>query len=338
MAYSSRQFILAERPAAEPGPECFRLVDATLPEPADGEIVVRNTHLSVDPYMRPRMDDRPSYVPPYVVGDPLDGGAVGVVIASEDPSTPVGSTVRHGSGWRDVALLAGRHASIVDTTAVPASYHLGILGMPGMTAYAGLRAVADLQDGDVVFVSGAAGAVGSLAGQFARLLGASRVVGSAGGEAKARFVEDDLGFDACLDYRAGDLLPRLREAAPDGVDVYFDNVGGEHFAAALQVMRRNGRIAMSGVISDYNAPIDERVLRADMFQVIGRRLTIRGFISTDHADLRDAFTADVTGWLATGALMYRETVAEGLESTPTAFLDMLKGGNVGKAIVALGEG
>ena len=331
----ARQFLLASRPTGAPTPENFALRTVELPPLESGQVLVRNEMLSVDPYMRPRMDDRPSYVPPYELGEPLTGGAVGVIIASESPDRPVGVRVRHSYGWRDLAIASARETELIPDTEFPLSYHLGVLGMPGLTAFAGLTEVGGIREGDVLFVSGAAGAVGSLAGQFGRLLGASRVVGSAGTDEKATLVVDQLGFDACFNYRNGPVREALRAACPDGLDLYFDNVGSDHLGAAIEQLRLGGRIAVCGMIADYNRPPDERGIKADVFQIIAQRLSIRGFISTDHLALRPTFLETVGGWLRDERLTYRESITEGLENTPTAFIEMLRGGNIGKAVVRL---
>ena len=332
---TSRQIVLAARPEGRPTDANFRLETVELPALQEGQVLVRNEFMSVDPYMRPRMDDRKSYIPPFQVDQPLDGGAVGTVIASEDPDRPVGSVVAHGLGWRDVALLRGRSTALITNTDVPISYHLGILGMPGLTAFAGLTEVASFREGDAVFVSGAAGAVGGLVGQFAKILGASRVVGSAGTDDKVAFVTEELGFDDCMNYRTADVHEALPAMAPDGIDVYFDNVGGDHLAAALDNLKQFGRVAACGSISEYNSATRERSIPGNLFKVVGQRITIRGFISTDHAPLRPQFVETVSGWISEGKIVYRETVTEGLDNAPTAFMDMLSGGNTGKAIVRL---
>lgn len=329
----ARQFVLASRPTGTPTPENFDLRTVETPDLEPDQVLVRNEVLSVDPYMRPRMDDRPSYIPPFQVGAALDGGAVGTVIESTDEKRPVGSLVRHMRGWRDFAVMDGRSTELLPETGLPTSYHLGILGMPGLTAYAGLKEVAGVREGDTLFVSGAAGAVGGMVGQFGRLMGANRVVGSAGSDEKVRLVVDDLGFDACFNYRDGAVRDLLAEVAPDGVDLYFDNVGGDHLAAAIEAMRMNGRIAMCGIIGDYNSDPHSRTLQANLFQIIASRVTIRGFISSDHAALRGEFIATVTDWIHQDKISYRETVTEGLENMPNAFLGMLGGANIGKAIV-----
>lgn len=331
MPYSSREFHLASRPSGEPVPENFRLVEVEVPDPRPGEIVVRNTFMSVDPYMRGRMNDVKSYVPPFQIDAPLDGGAVGEVVASEAPELPVGTHVVHQAGWREYARLDARHARTIDPSLQTA--YLGVLGMPGLTAYVGLLDIGALRAGDVVFVSGAAGAVGSLVGQIAKLRGHT-VIGSAGGPEKCAHIVDDLGFDAAIDYREGDLLGQLRAAAPKGVDVYFDNVGGDHLEAAMFVMRNFGRVALCGAISGYNAtslPPGPR----NMFMAVSKRLTLRGFIVTDHVDRREAFEEEVGGWVRNGDIVVRETVVEGIAQAPHAFIALLRGANTGKMLVEL---
>jgi NADPH-dependent curcumin reductase CurA len=280
------------------------------------------------------MDDRPSYAPPFQVGEPMEGGAVGEVVASNSPDHAVGDLVLHGLGWRELAVLPGRRTAPVDATIAPEQAFLGILGMPGLTAYSGLKAVARIQEGDVVFVSAAAGAVGSAVGQMARQMGASKVIGSAGGPEKVRHVVEDLGFDACIDYKAGRIRKQLKEHAPDGIDIDFENVGGEHLEVAVGALRMNGRIAVCGMISQYNAtepPAGPRNL-ARLIQIRG---TIQGFLVLDHYDLRDEFVQRAGGWIRDGKLKYEETVVEGLENAPTAMVDLLAGANTGKMLVRI---
>ncbi|MFL1381237.1 NADP-dependent oxidoreductase [Nocardiopsis protaetiae] len=336
MPVTSREVHLVARPVGEPVPADFALVETTLPDPGPGQVLVRNTWLSVDPYMRGRMNDVKSYAPPYRLGEPMDGRAVGTVVASGELSVPVGATVLHPLGWREHALLPGGDVRIVDTAAVPAQAYLNALGMVGFTAYVGLTEIAPVREGDVVFVSGAAGAVGSIAGQIARALGASRVIGSAGGPEKKRRLVEEFGYDAAIDYREGDLERHLAEAAPDGIDVYFDNVGGEHLQAAIAVAREHTRIALCGAISQYNAtgPVTgPNNLRLAM----GKRLSLRGFIVSDHAHLMDEYVRRASGWLADGDLRVEETVVDGIDNAVTAFLDMMRGANTGKMLVRLAD-
>ncbi|MBW3085079.1 putative NADP-dependent oxidoreductase YfmJ [Austwickia sp. TVS 96-490-7B] len=330
---TTRQIVLAARPQGWPTPENFRLETADLPELDANQVLVRNTVMSVDPYMRGRMNDVKSYVPPFQVDAPLEGGAVGEVIASTADALPVGTTVLHSLGWREHAILGADQVTVVDTTIAPASAYLGILGMPGLTAYAGLLAAAEFAPGDTVFVSGAAGAVGALVGQIAKLKGASRVIGSAGTPEKvARLLE--LGFDAAFNYHDGPVLDRLNEAAPEGIDVYFDNVGGEHLEAALSALRIDGRVALCGAISQYNS-VDAPAGPRNLVQAIGKRLTLRGFVVSKYADMRDQFVSDIAPWLAEGKLRYDETFRDGVDNAPQAFIDMLGGANTGKMIVRL---
>lgn len=334
MTHASREIQLVERPVGVPTPDTFRLVDSELAEPADGEILVRNHWMSVDPAMRGRMDDRPSYIEPFAVGAALEGGAVGEVIASRSDRHAVGDLVLHGLGWRDLALLPGKRAAKVDATLAPEQAFLGILGMPGLTAYAGLVRVAQIKPGDVVFVSAAAGAVGSAVGQMARQLGASRVIGSAGGPKKAAHAIDAFGFDEVIDYQAGRIRKQLKQAAPDGIDVYFDNVGGEHLEVAIGALRTFGRIVICGMISQYNATEPPAGPR-NLVRLIQTRGRIEGLLVLDHADLRDQFVSEVGGWIRDGSLVYDETVVDGLENAPQAFLDLLAGKNTGKMLVRL---
>jgi len=330
---SSREIRLAARPQGEPKPSDFELAEVELPDPGPGELLVSNTFMSVDPYMRGRMNDMRSYVQPFEIGQPLDGGAVGEVIASEDERFAPGTHVLHQLGWRERAIVPADGARPIDPELAPASAYLGVLGMPGLTAYVGLLDIAGLRDGDIVFVSGAAGAVGSLVGQIAKVRG-SRVIGSAGSAEKVAFIRDELGFDAAFDYHDGEVRALLAEAAPDGVDVYFDNVGGDHLEAALALMRQSGRIALCGAVSIYNAtdpPPGPRTLPA----AIGKRLTLRGFIVSDHFDRFPDFVRDVGGWLREGRIRYRETVVEGIENAPEAFIGLLRGENTGKMVVKL---
>jgi len=334
MPVTSKEVHLVARPSGEPDPTDFALVETTLGDPGAGEVLVRNSWISVDPYMRGRMNDAKSYVPPYGLGEAMGGGAVGTVVASRSDDVPVGAAVLHSAGWREYAILPAEAVRVVDSARVPVENHLNGLGMIGLTAYAGLVEVAPVKEGDVVFVSGAAGAVGSIAGQIARKLGASRVVGSAGGPEKQRRVVEQFGFDAAIDYRRGDLEGQLAEAAPDGIDVYFDNVGGAHLRAAIAAMRDFGRIALCGAISQYNAT--EPVPGPDnLFLAVGKRLNLRGFIVGDHAHLAAEYAQRAAEWIAEGDLRTEETVVDGIDNAVQAFLDMMRGANTGKMLVRL---
>jgi hypothetical protein len=325
---------LAARPQGWPTEENFEIAEVPVATPGPGQVLVRNTVLSVDPYMRGRMDDRPSYVPPFQVGKALEGAAVGEVVASADPDRPVGATVLHMAGWREYALLPGKAVAPVDTGLAPAAAYLGVLGVTGFTAWVGLVDIAGQREGDTVFVSGAAGAVGSVVGQVAKLRGAARVIGSAGSAEKVAWLIDELGFDAAFDYHDGPVGKQLRAAAPEGIDVYFDNVGGEHLEAAIGALRVGGRAAECGMISQYNDTEPGPGPR-NLAMLVTKRLTLRGFIITDHGDRHGAFMAEVGGWLAAGKLAPRETYRHGIRATPGAFLDLLRGANTGKMLVAL---
>jgi NADPH-dependent curcumin reductase CurA len=317
-------------------PEDFALVETELPEPGDGEMLVRNTYMSVDPYMRGRMNDVPSYVPPFVLGTAMTGGAVGEVVASKAQGFAPGDGVVHELGWREHAIVpAGGARTFEPVAGLTDSQFIGALGMTGLTAYAGLLDIAGFTSGETVFVSGAAGAVGSMAGQIARLRGAARVIGSAGSPEKVAYVTDRLGFDAAFNYQDGKVRDLLAQAAPDGIDVYFDNVGGEHLEAAIGALNRNGRVAMCGAISQYNAtsaPTGPRNLAL----VIGKRLRLQGFIVIDHYGRFRDMTAEVAPALARGDIVADETVVDGIDHAVSAFLGMLRGENTGKMIVKLG--
>ncbi|WP_349875925.1 NADP-dependent oxidoreductase [Micromonospora sp. HUAS YX12] len=329
----NREIHLASRPDGWPTPENFRLVTTEVPTPGPGQVVVRNRFMSVDPYMRGRMNDVKSYVPPFALDAPLDGGAIGEVVAGEAGGVKPGDTVLHGLGWREYALVDAKGVRKVDPGLAPVTAYLGVLGMTGLTAYAGLLDVAAMKPGETVFVSGAAGAVGSMVGQIAKLRGAGRVIGSAGSPAKVERLTA-LGFDAAFDYHDGPVYKQLKAAAPDGVDVYFDNVGGDHLEAAIGAMNLHGRAAICGMIAQYNATEPPAAPR-NLALVIGKRLTLRGFLVGDHGHLREQFVQEVAGWLREGRLSYDETIVDGIERAPEAFLGLLRGENLGKMLVRL---
>lgn len=330
---TGREIRLASRPEGWPTAENFRLVEAPVSAPGPGQVLVRNLLMSVDPYMRGRMNDTKSYVPPFGVDAPLDGGAIGEVIASAADGFTPGDVVLHGLGWREYALLDARSARVIDPDLAPVSTYLGVLGMTGLTAYAGLLEVARMQPGETVFVSAAAGAVGSLVGQIAKLKGAGRVIGSAGSAAKVERLLG-LGFDAAFDYHDGPVKQSLKAAAPDGIDVYFDNVGSDHLEAAIGAMRLHGRAAICGMIAQYNDAEPPAAPR-NLALVIGKRLTLRGFLVGDHAALREGFLAEMAGWLRTGQVRYDETIIDGIANAPAAFLGLMRGENLGKMLVRL---
>ncbi len=328
---TSRQIHLAARPRGVPQPTDFALVEVDLPEPADGEVLIRNAFVSVDPYMRGRMNDAKSYVPPFVLGEPLTGGAVGQVVASRNARVEVGAWVVHNLGWRELALSAGDGLLALDPALAPVSTALGVLGMPGLTAYVGLLDLGRAESGETVYVSGAAGAVGSVAGQIAKLKGC-RVIGSAGSAEKVAWLRE-IGFDEAFDYNE---VP-VREALTGGIDLYFDNVGGPTLEAALAALRVRGRVVACGAVSQYNAtelPSGPR----NLFLVVTKRLRIEGFIVSDHYDRRPAFLAEVGPWVRDGRVRYRETVVDGIENAPAAFVGMLRGDNTGKMLVRVGPG
>ncbi|MCU1531032.1 MAG: NADP-dependent oxidoreductase [Arthrobacter sp.] len=334
----TREIQLASRPDGRPVPENFRLAESRLPELQDGQVLVRNLYISVDPYMRGRMDDARSYVPPFALDAALDGGAVGEVIASRAEGRKVGDAVVHRLGWREYAVVDAAATTLARTDVAPASAFLGALGMTGLTAYAGLLKVAEFKAGDAVFVSGAAGAVGSLVGQIAKAKGASRVIGSAGTPEKvARLLE--LGFDAAFNYHDGPVRELLEQAARvddgnKGIDVYFDNVGGEHLEAALSVLNVGGRVALCGAISQYNATNAPAAPR-NLAVAIGKQLTLRGFLVGGQQQYAEEFAEQMSAWLADGTVRYDETVVEGLENAPQAFIDLLDGANTGKMLVRI---
>ena len=337
----TREWHLVRRPQGSPTDDDFSLVEVDLPQPRADDVVVRNTWLSVDPYMRGRMDDRESYLPPFALDAPMDGGAVGIVeqVGSDVHDLQVGDTVLHGHGWRELAVLAAGRAQKIDPDAAPPQSYLGVMGMPGLTAYVGLLEIARMQPGETVFVSAAAGAVGSLVGQIARLKGAGGVIGSAGGPAKTTWLVEKLGFDAAIDYKAvreqgTSLRGALHEKAPDGIDVYFDNVGGEHLEAAIGCLRRHGRVAVCGMISQYNATSPAPGPR-NLGLLVQNRLTLRGFLVGDHSHARAEFATDMGTWLREDRIVWRETVIDGLDNAVTAFRTLLAGGNTGKMLVHL---
>ncbi|WP_107059395.1 NADP-dependent oxidoreductase [Streptomyces sp. NRRL F-5126] len=333
---SGRAWHLVSRPDGWPEPGDVALREIPVDAPEEGRILVRNLYFSVDPAMRGRMNDVKSYVAPYRLDHPMDGGAVGEVIASAAEGFTAGDHVLHYGGWREYASVPADRATKVDASKAPLSTYLGVLGMTGLTAYAGLFETASFKEGDAVFVSGAAGAVGSQVGQMARIKGASRVIGSAGSDEKVRLLTEEYGFDAAFNYKNGPVKQQLKEAAPDGIDVYFDNVGGDHLEAAISSFNLHGRATICGMIAQYNSTEPPPAPR-NLALVIGKRLRLQGMLVLDHYGLMPRFVSDVSGWLASGELKYRETVVEGIENGFDAFLGMLRGDNTGKMIVSLGQ-
>ena len=335
---SSTQIRLARRPVGWPTADDFRTVTVEYDDLAPGEVRVVNEFISVDPYMRGRMNDMRSYVAPYALDRTITGGAIGRVVASASGAVPEGAVVLHQHGWTDVIQAdAATFRVVPDVPGVPLSLRLHILGMTGLTAYVGLTTIAGLAPGDTVFVSGAAGAVGSAAGQIARQLGAGRVVGSAGSADKVALLTEKYGYDAAFNYKDGSVREQLPALAPGGVDVYFDNVGGDHLEAALDVMNDGGRLALCGAIAGYNTT-DRPAGPDNMANVITRGLTIRGFTLGGYLHVAPEFTERMTGWFAAGKIAYDETVVDGIEHTVDAFLDMMRGANTGKMLVRVGHG
>lgn len=307
----------------------FALVEIDSAPLGEGEVRIANRWLSVDPYMRGRMNDVKSYVPPFALGEPMQGGAIGEVVESRAASVPVGTKVQHMLGWRDEAVVPGDQVQKLPDLGVPDEAFLGQFGMPGMTAYFGLLEVADAKAEDIVFVSAAAGAVGSTVVQIAKAKGMT-VIGSAGGADKCAWVKS-LGADAVVDYKAGDVVRALAEAAPKGIDVYFDNVGGDHLDAALLAARMDARFAICGMIDIYNDGKPQSLKY--LAKVIGARIAIKGFIVSDYMARAAEFYRDMGGWLAEGKLQREETVHDGLDAMPDAFLGLFTGGNTGKMLV-----
>ncbi|OIJ34232.1 NADP-dependent oxidoreductase [Microbacterium sp. LCT-H2] len=329
----STQIQLARRPEGWPTHDDFRTVEVELSDPAPGEVRVANEFVSVDPYMRGRMNDVRSYVAPYALDEVIAGGAIGRVVASAADDLPVGTVVLHQHGWSDVVQAdASTFRAVPEVPGMPLSLRLHILGMTGLTAYVGLTAIAGLAPGDTVFVSGAAGAVGTAVGQIAKLLGAGRVIGSAGSPEKVALLTEKYGYDAAFNYKDGPVREQLAALAPEGVDVFFDNVGGDHLEAALDVMNDGGRIALCGAITSYNTT--ERVPGPDnMANIITRGLRLQGFTLASYLHLSPEFSEKMTRWFAEGRIAYDETIVDGIENTVDAFLDMMRGANTGKMLV-----
>ena len=332
---TSREIRLASRPVGKPTAENFALVatqlDAT--PPAD-HLLVRNLFLSVDPYMRGRMRDGRSYATPFALGEALTGGAVGEVVASSHPAFAPGDTVLHSYGWREYASIHGKMATKIDPTLAPVQSYLGVLGMPGKTAYVGLLDIGQPKAGETIFVSGAAGAVGSLVCQIAKLKGC-RVVGSAGSPTKIAWLYEKAGVDGAVNYReVKNLRKAIGAECPNGVDVYFENVGGDHLEATLSLMNDFGRIVACGMISQYNASEPAPGPR-NLGLIVGRRLRIQGFIVSDHPERTADFYRDTSAWIQEGKIHWEETVVDGIQNAPDAFLGLFSGENLGKMLVKL---
>jgi NADPH-dependent curcumin reductase CurA len=326
-----QRIVLASRPRGEVLPENFRLDSVPVPELAEGQVLVRNHFLSLDPYMRGRMSEAKSYAASQALDDTMIGGTAGEIVASRNARFAVGDKVVGMLGWAEMGVSDGTLLRKVDTTHIPLSAYLGVVGMPGMTAWYGLTQIMHPKEGETILVSAASGAVGSAVGQLAKLRGC-RAIGIAGGPEKCAYVVDELGFDACIDYKAGNLAADLAAAAPNGIDALFENVGGAGFDATLPLMNAFGRIALCGLIAGYNG--DEQAIR-NMRYLLTSRINLRGFIVSEHMDLWPQGLTELGGLVATGKLKYRETVADGIAAAPDAFIGLLKGRNFGKQLVKL---
>lgn len=335
MKQTNRRIVLASRPAGEPRPENFRFEKTDAPQPNEGQVLLRTLYLSLDPYMRGRMNAGPSYAPPVEVGQVMEGGTVSEVVESRSPDLRPGDIVLGYTGWQEAAAADVKTLRKLDPAVAPVTTALGVLGMPGMTAYTGLLNIGQPKPGETVVVSAASGAVGSVVGQIARIKGC-RAVGVAGGSEKCGFVRETLGFDASVDHRSTRFVEELKAACPNGIDVYFENVGGAVFQAVLPLLNRFARIPVCGLIAHYNAtdlpPGPDRV-PALMSAILTKRLAFRGFIVSDFAVQQPDFLKDVSGWLREGRIKYREDIVEGLQNAPEALIGMLKGRNFGKLLV-----
>jgi NADPH-dependent curcumin reductase CurA len=331
----SREFHLIARPEGEPTPDQFELVETQLLPPVAGEVLVRNTYLSVDPYMRGRMDDAESYVAPFSLHARLDGAAVGKVVESRDDRLAPGDLVTHWHSWRELAVGSAEEFERVEAEpGIPPSAFLGVLGPPGLSAHVGIAEIARVGPGDIVYVSAAAGAVGSVAGQLARLRGARRVIGSAGSAEKVAWLREEAGFDAAFNHRDGALAEQLRDAAGGGVDVVFDNVGGHHLEAAIEALNVFGRIVLCGYLASHHTRGRERG-PSNLSQLVTKRIAAQGVLVTDHVDKMPAYREAAKAWLRHGRLRFRETVVDGLERMPDALLGLYRGDNIGKMVVRL---
>jgi NADPH-dependent curcumin reductase CurA len=330
----NRQVLLRRRPVGMPTPDDFEIVSSPVPAPGAGEVFSRTLYLSLDPYMRGRMNEGKSYATPVNVGQAMVGGTVSQVVESRHPGFAAGDFVVGYDGWQAFAVSKGAALRKLDPKQAPLSTALGVLGMPGMTAYVGLLDIGQPKAGETVVVSAASGAVGSAVGQIARIKGC-HAVGLAGSDRKCDHVVSELGFDACINYKTQDVGEALRAACPRGIDVYFDNVGGPILTAVLRLINRNARIPLCGMISQYNAT--ELPPGPNLIPLLVNRALIKGFIVSDHADRLGDFLRDCTGWVQDGSLKYREDIVEGLEAAPAALIGLLEGGNFGKLLVRVAE-
>lgn len=335
MATKNRKITLAARPEGEPKPEHFRLIEEAVPEPGDGQILLKTLWLSIDPYMRGRMSPARSYAKPVEVGEVMVGGTVSEVVTSKNSVFKPGDIVLGYSGWQEYAVSDGKGLVKLDPKRIPVQAALGVLGMPGMTAYSGLLTIGQPKPGETAVVAAAAGPVGSAVGQIAKIKGC-RAVGIAGGKDKCRYLVEELGFDAAIDHRDPDFAKKLKDACPKGIDVYFENVGGPVWDAVLPLLNDFARVPVCGIVAHYNdtqLPPGPDRMPLLMGMVLRRRLTLRGFIVSDFADQMPAFMRDMSQWVAEGKIKYREDVAEGLDQAPQALIGVLKGKNFGKQLV-----
>lgn len=331
----SREIHLKSRPVGMPASDNFELVTVPLPEPGPGQVLVQNIYMSVDPYMRGRMIDRPSYRPPFKLGEALAGGCVGQVVKTGGERLQVGDYVLGQLGWREYYVSDEKYLTRVDPAIAPLQAYLGTVGMPGLTAYVGLLDIGQPKAGETVFVSAASGAVGAVVCQIAKIKGC-RVVGSAGSAEKIAWLTEVAGIDAAFNYKkANNLSAALRKHCPDGIDVYFDNVGGDHLEAAITLMNSFGRIVLCGMISEYNAtaPVPGP---GNLVSAVRKRLLLKGFIILDHLDRLPSFQADMQTWIKAGKIKWQETIVEGIENAPQAFIGLFEGQNVGKMLVKIG--
>ena len=334
----NKRIVLASRPVGEPKAADFRIESCPILAPGDGQVLLRTIWLSLDPYMRGRMSDVPSYAAPVPIGGVMEGGAVSEVIASNNPAFAEGDIVVARTGWQTHALSDGKGLVKIDPKLAPISTAVGVLGMPGMTAYVGLLDIGKPQPGETVVVAAALGAVGSAVGQIAKIKGA-RAVGIAGGKDKCDHVKKELGFDECLDHRDSDFADKLKDACPKGIDVYFENVGGAVFEAVFPLLNAFARVPVCGLVAHYNDDMQAAAPKwapSLMRAVLTRRLTIRGFIVSDFAARHADFLHDMSAWVREGKVKYKEFITEGLDSAPGAFMGLLKGANFGKQLVRVG--
>lgn len=332
---TNRQILFVKRPEGLPDDRTFQMTEAPVPVPEQGEVLVRTVYLSVDPYMRGRMNDTKSYVPPFPLNEVIVGGVVGQVEDSKHPDFHPGDLVTGMMGWQDYSVVKGEELRRVDPSRVPPSTALGVLGMPGLTAYFGLLDIGTPKKGETVVVSGAAGAVGTVVGQIAKLKGC-RVVGIAGSEEKVRFLKSELGFDAVINYKNQDLKQALKEACPDGVDIYFDNVGGEISDHVIARINDFARIVICGQIALYNLEKPDLAPRIEPLLLM-KRVKMQGFIVSDYQNRYQEGLTHLSEWVAEGKIKYRENIVEGLENTPEAFLGLFRGENLGKQLVKVSE-